>query len=128
MQGTASGGAPVGSDERNDDYDSIVSDLASLIEHIQASMKLIQSAIASEAFSGNEYLAGNVVVLDDVTPCYVTASAALNTCNAGLGAALHYLLDTRISRRGHPTSIGGSSSRDPSGSGPSFQLRPGYRA
>lgn len=128
MQDTASGGAPIGSDERSDDYDSVVSDLASLIEHVQASMKLIQSAIASEAFLGNECLDANMVVLDDVTPCYVRANAALNACNAGLGAALQYLLDTSASRRGHPISIRGSSSCDPSGSRPSFQRRPGRRA
>jgi hypothetical protein len=52
-------------------------------------------AITTEAFSGNADLAANAVVPDDVTPCYVTASAALNTCNAGLGLALHGLLDNR---------------------------------
>jgi hypothetical protein len=106
-----SGGAPAESNERNDNYDPIVCDLASLIEHIQASMKLIESAIASEASSGNEYLAANVVVLDDITPCYVTASAVLNTCNAGLGVALRCLLDTRTSRRG--TGGSGKSDRRP---------------
>jgi len=33
------------------------------------------------------------VVLDDVTPRYARATAALNACNIGLGAALHSLLD-----------------------------------
>jgi hypothetical protein len=80
MQGAAGGGAPVECDGRNDNYDSIVSDLASLIEHVEASMKLIESVIAREAFPGSEDIAANVVVLDDVTPCYVRASAALNTC------------------------------------------------
>jgi hypothetical protein len=36
MQCAASGGAPVESDERNDNYDSTVPDLAALIEHVQA--------------------------------------------------------------------------------------------
>jgi hypothetical protein len=54
MQGVAGGGAPVECDGRNDNYDSIVSDLASLIEHVEASMKPIESAIAREAFPGIE--------------------------------------------------------------------------
>jgi hypothetical protein len=111
MQGAAGGGVAVESDRRNDNYDSIVSNLASLIEHVEARMKLIESAIASEAFPGNEDIAANVVVLDDVTPCYVKASAALNTCNAGLGAALHYLLDIGTSR--HETGGSGESCRRP---------------
>jgi hypothetical protein len=48
-QGAAGGGAPVECDGRNDNYDSIVSDLASLIEHVEASMKPIESAIARDA-------------------------------------------------------------------------------
>jgi hypothetical protein len=100
MQNTAGGGTSVQSDDRNDSYRSIVSDLVSLIEHVQASMKLIESAIAGESPLGNQEVAANVVVLDDVTPRYVKASAALNTCNAGLGIALHFLLDTKTSKHG----------------------------
>jgi hypothetical protein len=51
------GGAPVESDERNGYYDSTVPDLAALIEHVQQS---IESAIASEVFSGNEDLAAAI--------------------------------------------------------------------
>jgi hypothetical protein len=72
----------------------------SLIEHVQASMKLIESAIAGESPLGNQEFVANVVVLDDVTPRYVKASAALNTCNAGLAIALHFLLDTKTSKHG----------------------------
>jgi hypothetical protein len=35
--------------------------------------------------------------LDDVTPRYVRANAALSTCNAGLGVALHLVRDIRNS-------------------------------
>jgi hypothetical protein len=70
-----------------------------LIEHVQASMKLLESAIASEsAPDGQE--AANVVILDDVTPRYAQASAALNSCNASLGVALHVLQDTRTAKHG----------------------------
>ena len=41
-------------DDRNDSYRSIVSDLVSLIEHVQASMKLIEAAIARESSLGDQ--------------------------------------------------------------------------
>jgi hypothetical protein len=98
MQDAAGGGAIVLSEGRNESYHSIVSELVSLIEHVQASMKLLESAIASEsAPDGQE--AANVVILDDVTPRYAQASAALNSCNASLGVALHVLQDTRTAKR-----------------------------
>jgi hypothetical protein len=93
------GGAIVPSEGRNESYHSIVSELVSLIEHVQASMKLLESAIASEsAPDGQE--AANVVILDDVTPRYAQASAALNSCNASLHVALHVLQDTRTAKHG----------------------------
>ncbi len=69
-----------------------------LIEHVRASMKLIETAIAGAAPSGDQEIAANVVVLDDVTPRYVKARAALSACEAGLGVALHVLLDRRTSK------------------------------
>ena len=99
MQDAAGGSAIVPSEGRNESYHSIVSELVSLIEHVQASMKLLESAIASEsAPDGQE--AANVVILDDVTPRYAQASAALNSCNASLGVALHVLQDTRTAKHG----------------------------
>jgi hypothetical protein len=84
-------------DSRNDGYFSVVSDLVSLIEHIQASMKMLEQAIARELPLDDLEACDNVVVLDDVTPCYVEANATLNACRAGLGVALHRLLDTDTS-------------------------------
>jgi hypothetical protein len=78
---------------RNDNDRLIVSDLTSLIEHVQASMKLLEQAIASEASLGNQEASANVVVLDDVTPRYLEVNEALNACNARLSAALHLLRD-----------------------------------
>jgi len=80
---------------RNDYHHAIVSEVVSLIEHIRASMRLIERAIASEPSPGHEEIAGNVVILDDVTPRFVQANAALIACSAGLGATLRLLLETK---------------------------------
>ncbi len=87
---------------RNDNYFSVVSDLMSLAAHIQASMNMLETAIARELPAGDPEAYENVIVLDDVTPCYVKANAALHACKAGLEVALHCMLDSRdagISRR-----------------------------
>lgn len=100
MQATAGGGlsSPIGG--RDEGHHSIVSELVSLIEHVQASMGLLEAAAARETAAGNQEAAGNVFVLDDVTPRYLKARAALSACNASLGVALHYLQDARNARRG----------------------------
>ncbi len=98
MQTATDGRAPGPSGDRNDGHQSIVSELVSLIEHVQAGVKQIEAAIARETASGNQDAAGNVFVLDDVTPRYVKANTALNACSAGLGVALHQLLDAKASR------------------------------
>jgi hypothetical protein len=84
MQAAASGGASSPSSDRNDEQHSIVSDLVSLIEQVQAGVKLLEAAIARETASSNQEATGNVFVLD--------------VCHAGLGAALHHLLDTKAAR------------------------------
>jgi len=84
-------------DGRNDGYGAIVSDFASLIEQVQACTKLVELAIASEAAAANQEVASKFVVLDDVTPRYARANATLNTCNAGLNMALHFLRDAGTS-------------------------------
>jgi hypothetical protein len=100
MQNAAGGRVSVQSDDRNDSYHSIISELESLIVHVEAGMKLIESVIAREQVPGNQEVAADVVVLDDVTPRYVWANAALRTCSADLGTALHFLLDSRTSKHG----------------------------
>lgn len=100
MQRADGSGASVQSDFRGDGHHSMVSELVSLIAHVEASMKLLEAAIARELASGDQDIAANVVVLDDITPRYVKAKAALNTCNAGLGVALHVLLDARTAKHG----------------------------
>jgi hypothetical protein len=98
MQNAASD-ASTQSGGRDESHNSIVSDLESLFAHVEASINLIETAIAREAPFGNQEISANVVVLDDVTPRYVKANAALNTCHAGLGVALHFLMDARTAKR-----------------------------
>ena len=81
------------SDEGNDPYNLIVTDLVALIGHIQASLRLIESAIEREALLAEHDPASNIFVLDDITPRYIRADAALDTCNASLGIALQLLQD-----------------------------------
>jgi hypothetical protein len=88
----------------NDNYTAIISNLRSLVEQVNAAMKLIESAIASEAAIGHPDTATKIVVLDDVTPGYIRANAALSTCNAGLGVALRVVHDIRIARQKAPGS------------------------
>ncbi len=73
---------------------SIVADMMSLIVHVQASARLIEAAIRSNAAANDRDEASNVIVLDDVAPCYARADAALSACSVGLDAALQSLLGT----------------------------------
>jgi hypothetical protein len=103
MRNTADHGS-VQSDNRqcdnwNDCYSSIISNLRSLVEQVRANMKLIESAIAGEASLGNQETAANIVVLDDLTPRYMTANAALSACNVRLGIVLDLLRDVRASKQ-----------------------------
>jgi hypothetical protein len=98
MQNTADGGISAASDGTNDNYHAIVSDLVSLVARLQSSIRLIESTMVGDAPLGHLEFASNIVVLDDVTPRYARANAALNAAHAGLGVALHFLLDARPSR------------------------------
>lgn len=100
MQIAAGDGIELGPDGQNDNYRSVVSDFVSLIEHVQASLRLIEQTMVGESSLGGQDHAANVVVLDDVSPRYVKAVAALKACDANLGIALHVLLDSRSPGRG----------------------------
>ena len=78
----------------DDSFGVVVADLIALVEHVRASIDLIDGAISHEASLG-EPDTSNVVVLDDVTPQYLRASYAPNTCSASLDIALKSLLDAR---------------------------------
>jgi hypothetical protein len=69
-----------------------LSNLVSLFDRVQASIQLIETAQAQEYGADGEL--GDVIVLDDVTPLYAKASAALDACNARLSAALQYLTES----------------------------------
>ena len=78
---------------RDDSFHSVVSDLVSLIGHVQASIELIETAIARESSQDGQDDGGEVVVLDDVKPRYAAANAALPARNVSLRTALQSLLD-----------------------------------
>jgi hypothetical protein len=84
-------------DIQNRNYRLVVLDLVTLAERIQASMKLLEQAISGELPRGNPNVHDDVFVLDDVTPCYVKASAALHACHVGLSQALHLMQSTPAS-------------------------------
>jgi hypothetical protein len=100
MQNAEGGSVSARSSDRYDGVGSIVLDIVSLIERVQASMKLIESAIAIEAPLSHLEIAANIVVLDDVTPRYLNVRTALNTCNTSLVVTLHLLLDSKASQHG----------------------------
>jgi hypothetical protein len=77
----------------------VVANLATLIERLNASSRVLELAIARETAHSGLDAHEDVVILDDITPCYLSANAALNACNAGLAVALHTLLGT------HPTKV-----------------------
>jgi hypothetical protein len=76
------------SEDRNDSHASIVSNLVSLITRIRQTEALIESAIMRDAAVADQEIAATIAVLDDVTPGYMMARAALNSCEADLWLAL----------------------------------------
>jgi len=56
-------------------------DLVCLVEHVQKSLRLIERTIAKEALPetspGSPESSTNILVLDDVSPRYMKAAAAL---------------------------------------------------
>ncbi|WP_234686033.1 hypothetical protein [Bradyrhizobium monzae] len=75
----------------------IAAELRSLIARIEISMRLIDATMEPDDDSAiSSAISGSieVVVLDDVTPRFATASAALNTCRAELSHALQMLSES----------------------------------
>jgi hypothetical protein len=99
MINAAADNVAVCSDEGNESHGLIVTGLVALIGHIQASLRLIDSAIAREALLAEQDAASDIFILDDVTPCYIAATTALRTCDADLGAALDRLRDADVPAR-----------------------------
>ena len=98
MQNAAGDGVAQPSLGQDGAYRAVVSDLVSLIEHVQSSLRLIEQTIARETSPetspGSPESSTNVIVLDDVSPRYMKAATALQTRDVSLGAALRSLLDS----------------------------------
>jgi len=54
-----------------------------------------RAARGRETAPAGQETSSNVIELDDVTPPYVRATAALKACDANLAIALHSLLDPK---------------------------------
>jgi len=97
MQNAAGDGVAQAPHDRNDAYRAVVSDLVSLAEHVQNSLRLIEQTIGEETSPetspcGPES-STTLIVLDDVSPRYMKAVAALQACDVNLGIALRSLRD-----------------------------------
>ena len=97
MQNAAGDGVALAAYDQNATYRAVVSDLVSLIEHVQKSLRLIEQTIARETSPemtpGSPESSTNIIVLDDISPRYIKADAALHACDVNLGIALRSLLD-----------------------------------
>ena len=71
----------------------IAADLRLLIAQIETSMRRIAAAMDQE-HTGDPEGSSDVFILDDVTPRYASACAALNACRAGLRQALQHLSES----------------------------------
>jgi hypothetical protein len=88
---------PLAAMAETDSRQLIAAELRSLIARIEISMRLIDAAMEpadDSAISGAILGSTEIVVLDDVTPRYATASAALNVCRAELGNVLQNLSES----------------------------------
>ncbi|MCK1518024.1 hypothetical protein IVB22_37200 [Bradyrhizobium sp. 190] len=94
MQNAAGDGVAQASDDQNGAYRATVSDLVSLVEHVQKCLRLIEQTIVGETSPRIAESSTNVIVLDDVSPRYMKAAAALQACDVSLGTALRSLLDS----------------------------------
>ncbi|MGV7219283.1 hypothetical protein [Bradyrhizobium sp. UFLA05-112] len=95
----------------SDSRQLIAADLRSLIAQIETSIRRIEAAIMLvDACDPPGSI--DVFVLDDLTPRYATASAALGACRVGLDVALKSLSDsgrlaeTTTAAAGQPRLIG----------------------
>jgi len=95
------GTPPLAAMAETDSRQLIAAELRSLIARIEISLRLIDAAVTSDgepdddsAILSADLGSTEIVVLDDVTPRYATASAALNACRAELGRALQQLSES----------------------------------
>ena len=93
-------GVPVSCRDRDDSHHSIIADIRFLIAGVDASIGRIELAMGREAASESPDSSAAVVVLDDVTPRYLAASAALSACRVELDFAMHALQETGMPESG----------------------------
>jgi hypothetical protein len=97
MRNAAGDGVAQAPHDQNAAYRAVVSDLVSLFEHVQNSLRLIEQTIARETAPettpGSLESSTSIIVLDDVSPRYMKSAAALQACDVNLGIALRSLLD-----------------------------------
>src|SRR2546423_12468925 len=98
MQNAAGDAVVQAPHDQNATYRAVVSDLVTLIEHVQKSLRLIEPTIARETSSettpGSPESSTNIIVLDDISPRYIKADAALQACDVNFGIAMRSLLDS----------------------------------
>lgn len=91
--------------QRPDDYWSIVTDLMSLIHRMRGYQLVNESGGPAEFL---HEAAGDVVILDDVTPARPPEGQMLDDCNLRLREALHFLFEARAARLRVENGIKGS--------------------
>jgi hypothetical protein len=77
---------------RDESCRSVVANLVNLIEQLSVSRKVLELAIIRDTTQVSPDMDESFIVLDDITPCYLSASAALSVCDATLAVTLHALL------------------------------------
>jgi hypothetical protein len=81
-------------DDQNAAYRAVVTDLVSLVEHVQNSLRRMEQMIVGETPPGSPESSTNIVVLDDISPRYMKSAAGLRACGVNLGIALRSLQDS----------------------------------
>jgi hypothetical protein len=83
----------------SDSRQLLASELRALITQIETTMRLIEATMVQEA-GGDQPGSAEVVVLDDVTPRYAAANAALSACKSSVDAALKFLMNADVPTQG----------------------------
>jgi hypothetical protein len=98
MQNAAGNGVALAAHDQNATHRAVISNLVSLVEHFQKSLRQIEQTTATETSPemtpGSPESSTNIIVLDDISPHYIKTHAALQACDVNLGLTLRSLLDS----------------------------------